>query len=1035
MDPGGSRKSSVSDAELFGNGSEEPPIPLKRSISGEGKKRQNQFRTSKNDKEFELEDADDVFLETGCNGNDIKKSGVGRSKSDSVLPGVVLSSSSTNSNGDLESSVHSEESPEVVPREHSLSSSRKKTENSSDGSLGEGEENQSIVGPLTAVTSKTNKPGIKRSVSFQDDLLQNRDDKSTESRRKEYRMSSGYGTGSNTSLQSQASTGTMSNYSQESEGNCTQNGGHCEQNGETCQLNGGIFEQKGKMCQLNGEICEQKGEICKLNGEICNQEGELYQLNGGIGKIFQKNGEVCQQNGESGEQNGDGKGIELIRHIHEELAKKAEETRGSGLSLMYEGDKNSVRLVRRGGGVQQGNGLSLGRVDQSLGNVDNGFVSDDEDDDDGDEREEDIGVSQNLIPAVVTSLLNQPSIEEIQGLLPILSIMDNSVISESSMADAPNSMNHNSLQREEEETQGCTSKSETKTTESNTEVPCSDEIQKKASDEHPSSDSSFQLPNFNILEPKTPNIDHVLHLISPGIPKEKLTEILQQCCKDHGPISGPGSADFKIPDHVPPSPEAPRSRPAPSTGHSSYGFSQLFSAFLKNPEIFDFDVDNLQNLLRVYSGTPPSCPIPISTEGSMVNVSCVEFASQCKDKDCSVRKCQLMKAAMIGLQHTLDGFLDIHNSPDVQSLCQSLFQHARNCEEPPMRCPVPWCYLLRGYSEEEEVTSFMVFYWIKQAFDTPVCEEDVFPNDDIESFIKLNATHHHTESTSLEVTCRIELPGHFGNVMLVAETKPILTSFDSEVSLTDQFYVIKQISNDESDFDITKIFEKLRNLEHPNLIRHFWITKYPNHINICLQYIPGDTLEAELQRRMLFDPIMVLQMMMDVLDAVDFLHSHGIIYLYWSLGNILMDSLNKRLILSNLTLSVTDDGNYDEGYTKQSLPPNLVPPELLTGVSLTQNSDCWGAACVMVHLLTGHQIWYNHRHDSRESLWDKVKLGCCPFSSEEGKIKQAILLAFLKACFRINLTERISFTDLMRRIRAAAAKGNFDLLSDNPRNS
>lgn len=177
----------------------------------------------------------------------------------------------------------------------------------------------------------------------------------------------------------------------------------------------------------------------------------------------------------------------------------------------------------------------------------------------------------------------------------------------------------------------------------------------------------------------------------------------------------------------------------------------------------------------------------------------------------------------------------------------------------------------RRYSEEEEVTSFMVFYWIKQAFDTPVCEEDIFPNDDIESFIKvcqgrnrtggifgvvfsicsnslifrlqvlifncdwswkiagnwctfyldyqnqlnfkfllwsflvllinqysdsifqLNATHHHMESTSLEVTCRIEQPGHFGNVMLVAETKPILTSFDSEVSLTDQFYVIKQV--------------------------------------------------------------------------------------------------------------------------------------------------------------------------------------------------------------------------------------------------
>lgn len=56
-------------------------------------------------------------------------------------------------------------------------------------------------------------------------------------------------------------------------------------------------------------------------------------------------------------------------------------------------------------------------------------------------------------------------------------------------------------------------------------------------------------------------------------------------------------------------------------------------------------------------------------------------------------------------------------------------------------------------------------------------------------------------------------------------------------------------------------------------------------------------------------------------------------YVLWysssvSVGNILLDSLNKRLILSNLTLSVTDDGNYDEGYTKQSLPPNLVPPEV-----------------------------------------------------------------------------------------------------------
>lgn len=43
----------------------------------------------------------------------------------------------------------------------------------------------------------------------------------------------------------------------------------------------------------------------------------------------------------------------------------------------------------------------------------------------------------------------------------------------------------------------------------------------------------------------------------------------------------------------------------------------------------------------------------------------------------------------------------------------------------------------------------------------------------------------------------------------------------------------------------------------------------------------GNILEAEFQYRMLFDSIMVLQMMMDVLDAVDFFYFYGIIYFYW----------------------------------------------------------------------------------------------------------------------------------------------------------
>ena len=61
----------------------------------------------------------------------------------------------------------------------------------------------------------------------------------------------------------------------------------------------------------------------------------------------------------------------------------------------------------------------------------------------------------------------------------------------------------------------------------------------------------------------------------------------------------------------------------------------------------------------------------------------------------------------------------------------------------------------------------------------------------------------------------------------------------------------------------------------------------------------------------------------------------GYLFSCVTVGNILLDGLHRRLILNNLTLSVTDDGNYDEGYTKQSLPPSLVPPEVSAQVLTT----------------------------------------------------------------------------------------------------
>ncbi|XP_062566674.1 uncharacterized protein LOC134228985 [Saccostrea cucullata] len=983
---------SVTDEELFGNGPEEPDTGLKeqlrRTISREGKKRQQEFRTSKNDKEFEedsdRENDDDVFVGVQIP-TEVRTE---RSKSDSNLPDLVLSSASTQSEGNKEARLNSEESPDVVIRKISPAGSGRDGE-TKDGS--QGEENQSIVGPLPATKDKSS-PKFRRSVSFQDQVKDRKDSKSnmdTESRRKEYRKSSGYGTGgSNTSLQSQMSN--MSNTSQDTEGDVQQQGTQ-----KLTELNNPAVSTDKSLDPSQGSKMDVQPKASQKMTELNNP---FVLIGKGLDPV------VLAKKLEPSGISRNGELIEMSKRI---------ESRGSVLPLMYEGDKTGVRIISRRGPQPDGI-VSPVRNFQSPDNVDDCFTSRDE--------EDQTTQISNLIPEVVTSILNQPSIEDTppNDLLPLLSIMQPSNVEDSpipNQEEGSSNLSHGGVDPNASSQEGGSNSSPT---------------EGGGADDLSHHDSSVQLPDFEqILDPKTPDIANI---VSPSLrlSKEEAIKILAQYGNARQP-SLPSSAgvpvNLQIPDRLPATPDVPLPRQPPSTGHSSYGISNITSAFLKNPQIFNFEVENLQNILRII-GTPTSgIGIREGSLASDVSVPCVEIASRCKDRDCSLRKCQMMKAALIGLQHTLDGFLEISASPDVQNLCLRLYEHAKNCEEPPVRCTIPWCYLLRRFSEEEGVTSYAAFFWIKRQFDTPVCDEDIFPEEDLEQFIKLQSSHHHTDSTSFEVISRIELPGHYGNVALVSEVTPPLASFDSEMSTTDPLYVIKQISNDESDTDETRVFERLRDLEHPNLIHHYWIAVYQSHTNICLQYIQGDTLETELQRRMLFAPHMVLQMMREVLDAVDFLHRNGIIYLYWSLGNILLDSLHRRLIINNLTLSVTDDGLYDEGYTKQSLPPSLVPPEMFEGESLTHDSDCWGAACVMVHLLSGHQIWYSHRHDSREELWEKVRSGCSPFTSEEVKIKDTSLLALLKECFKLKVSERICFVELLRRIKSASTDGNFAHLS------
>lgn len=83
------------------------------------------------------------------------------------------------------------------------------------------------------------------------------------------------------------------------------------------------------------------------------------------------------------------------------------------------------------------------------------------------------------------------------------------------------------------------------------------------------------------------------------------------------------------------------------------------------------------------------------------------------------------RAAIIFLKRKIASTALGSFSPELSPLCLCAFS-------------VIFC---GSFGEEEDVNCLRVFEWIKESFDTPVCEDDVFPTEGATKFIKVFTTH------------------------------------------------------------------------------------------------------------------------------------------------------------------------------------------------------------------------------------------------------------------------------------------------------
>jgi tRNA A-37 threonylcarbamoyl transferase component Bud32 len=140
-------------------------------------------------------------------------------------------------------------------------------------------------------------------------------------------------------------------------------------------------------------------------------------------------------------------------------------------------------------------------------------------------------------------------------------------------------------------------------------------------------------------------------------------------------------------------------------------------------------------------------------------------------------------------------------------------------------------------------------------------------------------------------------------------------------------------------------------LQHPGIVTIFDVGEDGGHLFIAMEYIEGETLEAHTTKDTLLPVDMVVHLMTQACEALDYAHQNQVIHRDIKPANL--------MLLPAGRLKVTDFGlakNPASQLTQDGVligTPNYMSPEQVTGRALDGRSDLFSLCAVMYELLTG----------------------------------------------------------------------------------
>ncbi|MCX7876965.1 MAG: serine/threonine protein kinase [Melioribacteraceae bacterium] len=179
----------------------------------------------------------------------------------------------------------------------------------------------------------------------------------------------------------------------------------------------------------------------------------------------------------------------------------------------------------------------------------------------------------------------------------------------------------------------------------------------------------------------------------------------------------------------------------------------------------------------------------------------------------------------------------------------------------------------------------------------------------------------------------------------------------------DRIVAIKVIrtENNRSFHSLKKLRKEAKNqakLIHPNIITIHELIEINSSIGIVMEFVDGEDLASIIRRKQRLDFPLIKNILLQILDGLDFAHSHGIIHRDIKPSNIIIRKDGVAKIADfGIAKSVED---FESFTTSSKMVGTLfyMSPEQISGGKISHLSDLYSLGCTAYEMSTGFPPFY-----------------------------------------------------------------------------